>query len=113
MENNNKDWLTADAWLKWERNKKYLQKPKQHLLQKPYLFRIVNSGLLQEDAEFGNAYNNMNASGLTLSSVLYFSIMFTNANTGWACGENGTILTTTNGGTTWTAQTSGTTNQLN
>ena len=38
--------------------------------------------------------------------------LFTDANNGTAVGECGTILRTTNGGTTWTSQTSGTTNSL-
>jgi hypothetical protein len=39
-------------------------------------------------------------------------VSFTDANTGTAVGDNGTIRHTTNGGTTWTGQTSGTTNGL-
>jgi len=39
-------------------------------------------------------------------------VMFVSLNIGWAVGENGTILRTTNGGTTWTLQTSGTTSIL-
>jgi photosystem II stability/assembly factor-like uncharacterized protein len=34
-----------------------------------------------------------------------FSVHFVNANEGWAVGANNTILHTTNGGTTWAAQT--------
>lgn len=36
------------------------------------------------------------------------SVFFTNAQTGYACGDNGTIIKTTNGGTNWTALSSGT-----
>ena len=39
-------------------------------------------------------------------------IHFTDAATGWAVGEHGTILHTTDGGSTWTPQTSGTSNHL-
>jgi hypothetical protein len=35
-------------------------------------------------------------------------VSFTDANTGTAVGDAGTIVRTTNGGTTWVAQTSGT-----
>jgi hypothetical protein len=35
-------------------------------------------------------------------------VSFVNANDGWAVGQNGVIRVTTNGGTTWSAQTSGT-----
>ena len=41
-----------------------------------------------------------------------FSVYFTDANTGWAVGEVGTILKTSDGGTTWSPQTSGTPNGL-
>ncbi len=39
----------------------------------------------------------------------YGGIYFLSSTQGWAVGNNGTILVTNNGGTTWTAQTSGTT----
>ena len=42
--------------------------------------------------------------GNTLRSVKFISPLV-----GWAVGENGTILRTTNGGTAWTEQSSGTT----
>ena len=44
--------------------------------------------------------------------MIYMDVSFTDANTGTAVGGYGTILRTTNGGTTWTSQTSGTTNHL-
>lgn len=37
---------------------------------------------------------------------------FVNASTGWAVGENGTILKTTTGGAVWTPQANGTTETL-
>ena len=40
------------------------------------------------------------------------SVYFLDENLGWAVGFNGTILHTTNGGTNWAIQTSGTTNKL-
>ena len=40
------------------------------------------------------------------------SVKFINTTTGWAVGIEGTILRTTNGGTNWTSQTSGTTNRF-
>ena len=39
-------------------------------------------------------------------------VFFTDANNGWAVGDNGVILTTSNGGGGWTAQTSGTAEHL-
>ena len=41
-----------------------------------------------------------------------YGVSFTDANNGTAVGDYGTILRTTNGGTTWTSQSSGTTNYL-
>ena len=41
------------------------------------------------------------------------AVCFTDANTGTAVGESGTILRTTDGGTTWTSQSNGTTVRLN
>jgi photosystem II stability/assembly factor-like uncharacterized protein len=40
------------------------------------------------------------------------SVHFSDATHGWAVGDNGTILATTDGGAHWTAQVSGTTNEL-
>lgn len=40
------------------------------------------------------------------------SIFFYNANTGWAVGDGGIILKTTNGGSNWITQSSGTTDNL-
>src|SRR5207249_1294373 len=40
-------------------------------------------------------------------------VAFVNATTGWTVGDAGTILTTTNAGSTWTFQTSGTRENLN
>lgn len=42
----------------------------------------------------------------------FFSIAFADKNNGMAVGYNGAILATTNGGTTWTSQESGTTKTL-
>ena len=41
-----------------------------------------------------------------------FDIHFANNNDGWAVGDSGTILATTNGGNTWVKQTSGTTERF-
>src|SRR5665811_1658454 len=40
------------------------------------------------------------------------AVSFTDASHGWAVGASGTILATTNGGSIWAAQTSGTTDAL-
>src|SRR3990172_11883982 len=41
-----------------------------------------------------------------------YDVYFINTQTGWACGDNGTIVKTTNGGTNWFGQTSGVITQL-
>jgi photosystem II stability/assembly factor-like uncharacterized protein len=41
------------------------------------------------------------------------SVFFIDANSGWAVGDNGTILKTTDGGQNWISKTSGTTSDLN
>jgi photosystem II stability/assembly factor-like uncharacterized protein len=45
-------------------------------------------------------------------SHLLSSVYFTDANTGYAAGDSGTILKTSNAGTSWAALSSGTTNNL-
>ena len=40
------------------------------------------------------------------------SVKFISSSVGWAVGVAGTIIRTTNGGTNWTLQSSGTTNNL-
>ena len=42
-----------------------------------------------------------------------YGVFFIDENRGWVTGSNGAILTTSDGGTTWSKQTSGTTAQLN
>jgi uncharacterized repeat protein (TIGR01451 family)/CSLREA domain-containing protein len=44
---------------------------------------------------------------------IYASVFFVDTNTGWAVGDNGTILKTTDGGGLWSPQTSGTSKDLN
>nr|MCU0294777.1 YCF48-related protein [Candidatus Nanopelagicales bacterium] len=48
-----------------------------------------------------------NSSGPTL-----FDVAFTDTSHGWAVGDGGTILATSDGGATWTAQSSGTTENV-
>src|SRR5208283_954319 len=58
-------------------------------------------------SQSGWFWQNPLPQGNTLSGV-----SFTDASTGTAVGDAGTILRTTNGGTSWTIQPSGTTNNL-
>ena len=50
--------------------------------------------------------------GLDFTGVDLISVSFSDANTGTVVGSGGTILRTTDGGVTWTKQSSGTTNDL-
>lgn len=49
----------------------------------------------------------------TLTTQQLNSVFFSDVNNGWAVGNSGVILHTTNGGTNWSLQTSGTTENLN
>ena len=75
-------------------------------------FLILITALLfslnQAQSQQGWFWQNPLPQGNTLLS--FHSI---NASTGWAVGEFGTILKTTNGGTNWTILSSGTTTDLN
>lgn len=44
---------------------------------------------------------------------IYYGIHFVSSQIGWVVGDSGVIYKTTDGGTNWSAQTSGTANQLN
>ena len=63
----------------------------------PFLFAQENSGWVQQSSGTSNAL---------------LSVFFTNADTGWAVGNSGTVLKTVNGGENWIRQNSRTTNQL-
>ena len=56
---------------------------------------------------FGQWYQQLSGTGSMLMSV-----HFASSTNGWAVGENGTIISTTDGGNSWNAQLSGTTENL-
>lgn len=69
-----------------------------------------------EEVGFGFIYNPISMAlkqPPVVSGKDLRGIYFQNATTGYAVGEGGLIAKTTNSGTTWTAQTSGTTQMLN
>ena len=63
--------------------------------------------LSQTKAQQNWSWQNQLPQGNTL-----YSVKFISATVGWAVGDLGTILKTTDGGTTWSSQKSGTTNNL-
>ena len=76
------------------------------------LFACLAFALLAADASAAT-YNTWTArtSGASTSTTLY-GIAFADAANGWIVGSGGVIRHTTDGGTTWSAQTSGTTQNL-
>jgi photosystem II stability/assembly factor-like uncharacterized protein len=64
---------------------------------------LISSIYLQAFSQTGWFSQSQAVNGQTLRSVY-----FTDKNTGWVVGDNGTILRTTNGGTDWTHQACGT-----
>jgi photosystem II stability/assembly factor-like uncharacterized protein len=70
-----------------------------------YLLLIISlqSAIINLHAQWVQQY--------TASSNL-LDVSFVNQNTGWASGDGGLIIKTTNGGINWTVQISGTTNRL-
>jgi photosystem II stability/assembly factor-like uncharacterized protein len=83
-------------------------------------FSDANTGFVvgSSDLSKGVILKSTNGSNFTLNYTVSTSssgltaIYFVNSTTGWAVGYPGKIYKTTNGGTSWTAQTSGTTESL-
>lgn len=75
------------------------------LVTMPLLAGLVCSN--ESFAQSGWFWQNPLPAGNSLRAV-----DFTDANTGTAVGDHGTVLHTTNGGATWTSQSSGTANDL-
>jgi photosystem II stability/assembly factor-like uncharacterized protein len=73
------------------------------------LFILLAVLFICQHLSFAQPGWNTQSSGTTNSLV---DVCFTSTNTGTTVGANGTILHTTNGGTTWISQSSGTTNHL-
>lgn len=71
------------------------------------LIIVFNKGNAQY---WGSPMQHGNA---TYNNVVMKATFFISSTQGWAVGSNGTIITTTNGGSTWSAQNSGSLQQLN
>jgi PKD repeat protein/photosystem II stability/assembly factor-like uncharacterized protein len=77
---------------------------------------LGNSTLYVDELNFDNSVINENSQWSIQTSGtanVIFSLYFTNADLGYAVGQNGTILKTVDTGTTWSSLTSGTANVLN
>jgi hypothetical protein len=59
-----------------------------------------------------NGGENWTAANTSIGNVSWNSIYFTDANTGWMCGSGGKIVKTTDGGSSWNVNPTGTGNQL-
>jgi photosystem II stability/assembly factor-like uncharacterized protein len=68
---------------------------------------VGDAGAVQVSTNSGASFTNYGQGGNDLNGVWFFD-----ANTGWAVGNGGRIIKTTNGGSTWAPQTSGTANNL-
>jgi photosystem II stability/assembly factor-like uncharacterized protein len=68
---------------------------------------VGDAGAVQVSANTGASFTNNGIGGADLNGV-----WMVDANTGWAVGNGGRIVKTTNGGAAWTPQTSGTPNNL-
>ncbi|PBQ31409.1 hypothetical protein CNR22_06410 [Sphingobacteriaceae bacterium] len=73
------------------------------------LLVLKKNGQIYKSTDNGASFNAITS----VPSGTYGCIQFANALTGFVGGENGTLLKTTNGGTSWTNETSNTTQAIN
>jgi hypothetical protein len=78
-------------------------------------FQSNNGFALGIESGINYLYKTTNASNWIKTSLPHamYSVKFTDANTGWLCGENGKIMYSTNTGISWSEQTSATFSVLN
>jgi len=79
-----------------------------HLIESGSGIAVGNSGTIVKFTGWGGAQTISNDTTQHLRSVF-----FIDKNTGWIVGDSGTILKTSDGGLTWSSESSGTTNKLN
>ena len=72
-------------------------------------FQSFANGIIVGDQFYATSSNGGNAWSPTMTSSTARAVDFVSATTGWLCGDGGIIKKTTDGGATWTDQTSGTT----
>jgi photosystem II stability/assembly factor-like uncharacterized protein len=75
-------------------------------------FQNISNGIFVGDQFYATSSNGGNAWTPMVTTDTYYAVDFVSATTGWVCGPNGIIRKTTNGGTSWSVQTSGTTSAL-
>jgi len=91
----------------------------------PVLPNLMALSVLNKDTAFASGHSGPSVGRIiktvnggttwisqTISSGTVYGIYFTDANKGWAVGNNGTIINTINGGTNWTTQMSNTSDNL-
>ena len=74
-------------------------------------FQGIANGIMMGDQFYARSSNGGNVYTPTVTSYTYQAVDFVGS-TGWACGNGGFIKKTTDGGATWTDQTSGTSEHL-
>jgi photosystem II stability/assembly factor-like uncharacterized protein len=89
----------------------FLKARNSQLAKKNVTVKIL-SLLLAFSCINGSGYSQWNSQTSGITSYLT-SLYFFNQSTGWAAGDQGKILKTTNGGTNWTLQTSGVSHNFN
>jgi photosystem II stability/assembly factor-like uncharacterized protein len=112
-------YYTTDGGVNWTVNYVTATAPALHYMQSVYFISQTTgwcvggySGNYSPIFKTTDGGVNWVKQNHTLTVNQLNAVFFLNANTGWAVGDGGVILYTTNGGTNWTAQTSGTTNNL-
>ena len=74
-----------------------------------FIFTIIILSFIPEQPVYAGAEWISQPSG---TNYQLWDVHFSNDSTGWSVGDNGTIVYTTNGGSIWSPQTSGTTQYL-
>jgi photosystem II stability/assembly factor-like uncharacterized protein len=83
-----------------------------HCLTTQLCWIVGGEGMIRKKTSFSNQFTTAQTKPYPGITRHLRGVRFINANTGWAVGDSGAIIKTTNGGTNWTSQSSGTTQHL-
>lgn len=98
---------TSDAGQTWE-----IQSQGAPIVLYGIEFFDFSNGVTVGSTANATTQNGGNLWTPAMTTTTLYSVDFISATTGWACGDNGLILKTTDGGVNWSNQTSGTTLDL-